>query len=72
MDERKGGRNNPEAAEIWHNLSQENGKGIMGRERRESSCSGPFSRTAGTEQLMGRGRERGCLLCHRDGCGGGC
>ena len=33
---------------------QENGKGIMGRERRESSCSGPFSRIADTEKHMER------------------
>lgn len=37
MGERRGGRTDPEAAEIRHHLSQENGKGNMGRERRESA-----------------------------------
>lgn len=58
MDERKGGSNNPEAAEIWYKLSQENGKGLVGREGRDRSCPGPFSRTADTEQFMERGGRR--------------
>ena len=41
------------------------GRATWGEER--ECCSGPFSRTAGIEQLMGTGRERGCLLCHRMG-----
>lgn len=49
VDERKGGRNNPEGAQIWHNLSRE-WEGHHGKRKKGDSCLGPFSRITDTEK----------------------